>query len=130
MSRFDTRKVESVRAKELVEELVIDGVPQLYKFEKSLEGTTYKTELISLLSFVEHFANGGNPGKKVKYLRANKGSTEFEFISKHLRIYAVQHPEKKIIIFCGKKMKADSSDNIKAFRNLKAEYEASLKDTL
>lgn len=123
MSTFTTKLVEEIKARELVLQLVIDGVGQLDLFESQLNGTTYKGEFISLLAFIQHFANGGNPGRKVKYLKGVKDSaTEFEFIGKHLRIYAIQRPGKKIIIFGGLKKAADSSDNIAKFRAIKKAY--------
>ena len=68
-----------------------------------------------------------DPGKKLKYLKGNKGATELEFISKHLRIYAIQLPNKKLIIYGGFKKASDSSDNIAVFRRIKLEYLQSLK---
>jgi len=126
MSKFVTKLVEEIKAKEVVEQLCIDNYGQLDALENSLTGTTYKGEFIGLVAFIEHFANGGNPGKKVKYLKGNKGATELEFISKHLRIYAIQHPGKKIIIHGGFKKAANSSDNIAIFRRIKKEYTESL----
>ena len=122
MSKFVTRIVEAIKAREIVEQLFVYGVGQLDRLENQLTGTTYSSEFNSLLAFIQHFANGGNPGRKVKYLRGNDGVTEFEFISKHLRIYAIQQPGKKIILFGGIKKAADSSDNISAFRSIKKEY--------
>ncbi len=122
MTKFAIRIIEEIKARELVMQLCIYGVGQLDLFEKQLVGTTYKSEFRSLLLFIQHFANGGEPGKKVKYLKGNDGPTEFEFISKHLRIYAIQHPGKKLIIYCGFKKASDSRDNIAAFRALKKEY--------
>ncbi len=124
MPKFVTKIVEEIKAKQIVEQLFKDGVGQLYKFENQLVGTTFQGEYHGLLAFIQHFANGGNPGSKVKYLKGNKsdGTTEFEFRSKHLRVYAIQLSGKKIIIFGGIKRAADSSDNITAFRAIKKEY--------
>lgn len=75
------------------------------------------------MKYVEHFANGHSVGPKVKYLKGfTLGVKEFEFITKHLRLYVIQQPGKKLIIFGGIKQKADSSDNIAIFRNLKKAY--------
>lgn len=126
MSTFVTRSVEKIKAREVVEQLFIDGIGQLDALERELIGTTFGGEFIGLIAFIQHFANGGTPGKKVKYLKGNEGATEFEFISKHLRIYAIQQPGKKIIIYGGFKKAADSSDNIAAFRAIKKEYLKSL----
>src|SRR5258707_5790735 len=122
MSKFVTKVVEKIKALEVVEQLLINGVGQLDALEAALVGTTYGSEFIGLIAFIQHFANGGTPGKKVKYLKGNDGATEYEFISKHLRIYAIQQPGKKIIIYGGFKKAADSSDNIAIFRSIKNEY--------
>lgn len=123
MSKFECKVVEKIKAREVVEQLFIKGVGQMDAFENQLKGTTYKGEFIGLIAFIEHFANGGEPGKKVKYLKGVKDSvTEFEFISKHLRIYAIQQPGKKIILFGGIKDAPDSSDNIAVFRSIKKEF--------
>jgi hypothetical protein len=55
------------------------------------------------------------------------GVTEYEFISKHLRIYAIQQSGKKIVIYGGVKARADSSDNIAIFRSIKSEFLQFLK---
>jgi hypothetical protein len=126
MTKFVIRVVEEIKARELVMQLCIYGIGQLALFEKQLVGTTYKSEYRSLILFIQHFANGGEPGKKVKYLKGNDGPTEFEFISKHLRIYAIQRPGRKLIIYGGFKKASDSRDNIAVFRAIKKEYLSSL----
>jgi hypothetical protein len=131
MHKFDTRKVDAINGKELVEELLIDGKSQIDSFEDELKGSTYLSELEDLLVFIEHIANGGNPGRKMKILKKpTPGGTEFEFISKHLRLYAVQMPSKKIILFGGKKKAADSHDNIAEFRRVKEKFINSTNSTL
>lgn len=122
MHTFVTKVIEEIKAKEVVEQLWIDNVAALDALETQLNGTTYGSELKSLLAYIEHFANGGNPGNIVKYLKGNTGPTELEFRSKHLRLYAIQEPGKKLIIFGGIKKAADSSDNIQRFRSIKKEY--------
>jgi hypothetical protein len=127
MSKFVTKVVEKIKAREAVEQLFINDIGQLDLLEQSLAGTTYKGEFIGLIAFIQHFANGGEPGNKLKYLKGGEGTTEFEFRSKHLRIYAIQQPGKKIIIYGGFKKAADSSDNIAVFRSIKKEYIIFLK---
>src|SRR5580658_4262724 len=127
MSKFVTKVVEKIKAREVVEQLFIYDIGQLDLLEQSLTGTTYKGEFIGLIAFIQHFANGGTPGRKVKYLKGNEGATEFEFISEHLRIYEIQQPGKKIIIYGGFKKVADFSDLIAVFRSIKKEYIGFLK---
>lgn len=127
MPTFETRKVDAINARELVEELWVDGESQLDSLEEKLKGTTYISELQDLLVFIQHIANGGTPGKKLKILKKPiDGGMEFEFRSKHLRLYAIQRTNKKIIIFGGIKKAADSHDNIEEFRRLKKKYIDSL----
>jgi hypothetical protein len=123
MPSFVTRRVDSIKAREAVEQLFIDEVGQLDALENALAGTTYSGEFKGIIAFIQHFANGGNPGKKVKYLKGIRDNvTEFEFISKHLRVYAIQQPDKKIILYGGFKKAADSSDNIAVFRSIKTQF--------
>jgi hypothetical protein len=122
MIKFTTRVVDEIKALEVVEQLCIYGVGQLDLFEEQIVGTTYSGDFKGLISFIQHFANGGNPGRKVKYLRGGDDTTEFEFIRKHLRIYAIQRLTRKLIIYGGFKKATDSSDNIMWFRAIKREY--------
>lgn len=127
MPRFATKTVREIKAKEEVEQLFVDEIGQLDRLENEIRGTTYVGEFASMLAKIQHFANGGNPGSIVKYLKGHDGQTEYEFRSKHLRIFAIQLPSKKLIIHGGIKKKADSSDNISIFRSLKKQYINSLK---
>lgn len=128
MSKFETKRVEAIHAREEVEQLFIKGIGVLDEFYSSLKGTTYECEFDTMIRYIEHFANGNSVGKKMKYLKNTKDNiAEYEFISKHLRVYAIQQPGKKIILYSGFKKKADSSDNIYAFRLVKKDYLEFLK---
>lgn len=128
MNTFATKPVESIKARQLVEELFINGEGQLAKFEDSLLGTTYEAELRTLLRYIEHFANGNSCGDRMLYLKGvPDGVTEYEFRTKHIRIYVIQQVGKKIIIYLGIKKKADSRDLIAAFRTVKIQYLEFLK---
>lgn len=123
MSKFELRIVDDIKARELVEELVVDGVGVFELLENELIGTTYIKEIPSMKAYIQHLANGGNAGKKLKIIKGGKsGLKEYEFISPHLRLYGVQYPGKKILIFAGIKKKSDSSDNISSFQNLLERY--------
>jgi hypothetical protein len=123
MRKFDTKEVYLIKARERVEQLYIDNIGVIEAFEEELKGTTYLSELKTILTYVEHFANGNSCGSRMDYIiNPSPGGKEFEFISKHLRLYAFQQPNKKIILFVGKKKKADSSDLIAAFQLLKKQY--------
>lgn len=128
MAKFATRKIEIIKAREEVEELLIDNQGQLDKFEKSLKGTMFQSEFETLIRYIEHHANGNSIGKKLVILKKpSKGGMEYEHKSKHLRIYAIQEPDKKLIIFGGVKHDANSLDNIEPFRALKKRYAEQIK---
>src|ERR1700750_1665994 len=122
MLRFATIKVEEIDAKELVEQLVIDGSKQLETFERSLAGTSYLSEYKVLLKYIEYLANGNSlPQNKFRHLKGTKdGIPEHEFKSKHLRIYTIQLPSKKIIILAG--YKNTQEPDITKFRSIKAAF--------
>ncbi|HEY4287568.1 MAG TPA: hypothetical protein VGN00_10765 [Puia sp.] len=127
MLRFATIKVEEINAKESVEQLVIDGAKQLETFEKSLVDTSYLSEYKTILKYIEYLANGNSlPQKKFRHLKGVKdGIPEHEFKSKHLRIYAIQLPSKKVIVLGGYKNNQDP--DITKFRSIKATFLESLK---
>ncbi len=123
MRKFTTKRIDIINANEVVDQLVINDNPILDMFEAELVGTTFISEYKHLLVFIEHVANGGSHGKKCKILKGKrKGLMEYEFISKHLRLYAIQQSNKKILIYCSKKGKPDSSDTIAEFRLLCYDY--------
>ncbi len=127
MRNFTTENVEDIKGREVVEQLVINGKKAMDLFKEELEGTTYIKEFNRLPALVEHIANGGNFGKVCKVVKGyTRGVIEYEFITPNLRLFAIQEQNKKIIIFGGKKQKADSSDNIEKFRLLKHAYMDSL----
>ena len=128
MARFASIKIEEINAKELVEQLIIDGLKQLEAFEKSLAGTSYLSEYKVILKYIEYLADGNTlPKGKFRHLKGSKdGIAEHEFKSKHLRMYAIQLPSKKIIILAGYKKNQDP--DIVKFRSIKAYFLESLKN--
>lgn len=127
MPNFEIRIVEDIEAIELVEELVTDGIGVFEDLEIRLSGTTFLKEIPSLKAYLQHLANGGNAGKKMKIIKGGRsGLTEYEFISPHLRLYGIQRPGRKILIYGGVKKKADSSDNIARFQNILQQFLNSL----
>jgi len=54
MANFATIALESIRSKERVEQLVVDGIPQLDLFEHQLVGTGYGGEFRTLLRYFKN----------------------------------------------------------------------------
>lgn len=128
MSTFTLRKVEAVQAKQELDELVVDGVGQLEAFEILLNETDkrFLSEFRMLLSYMEYAANGNSlTDTKFKDVTP-EGATvkEFEFKSKHLRVYAIKKINGKIIVLGG--FKTTQKADFKRFRSLKEQYLNSL----
>lgn len=128
MSRFALRKVEAVQAKQELDELVVDGVGQLEAFESLLNETSarFLSEFRTLLTYMEYAANGNSlPDTKFKDVTPTDALTkEYEFKSKHLRVYAIKKTNGKIIVLGG--FKTTQKVDFKRFRSLKEQYLNSL----
>ncbi|RYD83144.1 MAG: hypothetical protein EOP53_01705 [Sphingobacteriales bacterium] len=127
MPKFATETVSLIKARENVEQLIIDGRKVLDEYMASLKGTTYESELGNIIKYIEHASNGNSlPKTKMRKYQGNKdGVTEYEYKSKHLRVWAIQQPNKKIIIFGG--FKNNQAKDESSFRNLKKQFLESLK---
>ncbi|MEZ0538138.1 hypothetical protein [Fibrella arboris] len=94
MAKFDLRKVEAVQAKQEVDELVIDGQGQLEAFKQVIleKHSNYLTEYETIVNYVQYLADGnGLPDTKFKDVTpVGTLVKEYEFKSKHLRLYAIK----------------------------------------
>lgn len=128
MSTFALRKVEAVNARQELDELVIDGVGQLESFERLIEETDkrFLSEFRTMLSYMEYAANGNSlPDTRFKDVTPTGAAIkEYEFKSKHLRVYAIKQINGKIIILGG--FKTTQKADFKRFRSLKEQYLKSL----
>ena len=128
MPTFALKKVEIIRAKQELDELVVDGVGQLAAFEKllALKHKQYLSEFRTMLSYIEYAANGNTlPDTRFKDVTPSGATTkEYEFKSKHLRLYAIKQLNGKIIVLGGLKTKQE--EDFKRFRSLKEQYLNSL----
>lgn len=124
MSKFGTKMVDAIKARELVEQLVVDNIGMLDSYENELE-KQYRSELRNILKYVEYASNGNSlPETKMRKYGGADGCTEYEFKSDHLRLWAIQHPGKKIIILGGYKCSQLADE--RRFRALKKQFIASL----
>lgn len=127
MAKFALSKIESVKGKQTFEQLVIDDVKQLDMFENDLSDTTYKGEFATILAYMEYVADNKYPPEtKFKDITPKKQLVkEYEFKSKHLRVYAIQKAGGKIVILGG--FKNQQKSDIPSFRSLKKLYLESLE---
>lgn len=128
MPTFALKKVESIQAKQELDELVVDGVGQLAAFEELLTSNHkhYLSEFRTMLSYIEYVANGNSlPDTRFKDVTpAGVVIKEYEFKSKHLRLYAIKQLNGKVIILGG--LKTKQTEDFKRFRSLKKQYLNSL----
>lgn len=124
MAIFELRKIEAVQGKQEFDELVIDGVGQLEIFEEILRNdqARYVSELRTLISYMQYVADGKSLAQnKFKDVTPNGEQVkEYEFKSKHLRVYAIKKRNGKIIVLAG--FKTTQKADFKRFRSLKEQY--------
>lgn len=129
MAKFALRKVETIVAKQEVDELIIDGSGQWDRFsnEISERHAQYVSELVKMVDYIAYAANGNSlPDTKFKDVTPQGQSVkEYEFKSKHLRVYAIKKLNGKVIILGG--LKTTQKADFKRFRSLKEQYSNSLQ---
>ncbi len=130
MPTFALRKIEAIKGKQQFDKLVIDGQCPFDEFENSLEAQ-YQSELAGIYNYMQNVADlKAVPEDKFHFYDKDKkqkrkdGVREFEFKSKHLRVYGITKPNGKIIITGGTKSKQKAEQN--EFRRLKSLYLSSL----
>lgn len=121
---FTLKKVETIQGKLTFYELYKDGRSLLQEFITEIESShQHKSEYLTIMTYMELVANNESvPITKYRPLKGNKdGINEFEFKSKHLRIYLIHlAPHGKIILLGG--YKKEQTSDIKKFRSLKKQY--------
>lgn len=131
MPKFALCKIEAIQGSQEFDKLVIDERCPFDEFASNLE-EQYKSELIGIYRLMQDVADLKSlPETRFHFYDAKKkqkrkdGVREFEFKSKHLRVYGITKPNGKIIITGGTKAKQKQEQN--EFRKLKNLYLASLK---
>jgi len=128
MSKFALEKIEAIKGKQTFYDLKINNVGQFESFSNELE-EEYKSELVTLNARMDLVANLNRlPKEKFRDITPKKQAVkEYEFKTKHLRLYAI-HFEKtgKVIVLGG--YKNTQKKDIRSFRSLKSQFLKSLKD--
>ncbi len=130
MPIFALRKIEAIKGRQQFDKLVVDGKCPFDEFEANLE-EQYKAEMAGIYHYMQDVADL-KPVSDDKYhfydkdkkQRRKDGVREFEFKSKHLRVYGITKPNGKIIITGGTKARQKVEQG--EFRRLKNLYLASL----
>ena len=131
MSIFALEKIKAIKRKQEFVKLIVDEKCPFDEFENSLEAQ-YKAELAGVYHCMQDVADLKSlPKTKFHFYDINEkqknkdGVREFEFKSKHLRVYGITKSNGKIIITGG--TKANQKDDQNKFRKLKAQYLESIK---
>lgn len=130
MRKFALKKIEAIKGRQEFDKLIVDDVCPFDEFEKGLE-EQYKSEIATIYRYMQEVADLRSlPESKFHFYdsfqkKSKRGGVrEFEFKSKHLRVYGITKPNGKIIITGGTKSKQVQEQN--EFRKLKNQYLASL----
>lgn len=126
MRTFALENINAVRGTQKFDKLIVDGVAPFDEFEKKVK-EQFISEIHRIYASMNDVANLKSlPKNKFHFYDDKKGEyREFEFKSKHLRVYGITKPGGKIIILGG--TKAKQKDEQSDFRRLKKEYLESIK---
>jgi putative component of toxin-antitoxin plasmid stabilization module len=124
MSTFVLKKLEAVVGKQQFFELIVDGNSQFDEYCKAIkDNNQYYSELLKIFTLMNQVSQLKMlPQTKFKDITPKKETVkEYEFKSKHLRVYAF-HVEKtgKIVAYGG--YKNTQKDDIPKFRSYKSRF--------
>jgi hypothetical protein len=125
MERFTLKQIDEIEGKQIIYKMFIDGTCLFEQFENEIEDVgQYEEELASILAHIEDFSNQILL-PKTKFRILNKGLKkdkikEYEFKSKHLRVYGIKAPSGSIIILGG--YKTTQKKDISSLKRIKSEY--------
>lgn len=125
MVEYTLVRMDMIRGKQVFEKLVVNGVAPFDEFVAQLE-ERFRSEVKTLYKYME-IVSDLRPLPETKfhpYSDGRDGFREYEFKTKHLRVYAIEKKGGKIVILGGKKT-TQSKDEVE-FRRLKKGYIDSL----
>jgi hypothetical protein len=130
MPTFALKRIEAVVGKQQFDKLIVDGTCPFDEFEKTM--IQYKSEIKTLYAYMNMVANLRSlPETKFhlynkKERQRNKNTVlEYEFKTKHLRLYCIEQANGKIVVLGGMKSKQKNDES--EFRRLKKLYLDSIK---
>lgn len=122
MPIFELENIEAIRGCQQFDKLKVDGECPIDNFVDNLE-ERYETEMDMIYAYMDMVANNQSlPYTKFHTLDkgCSDGCREYEFKTKHLRVYAISQTGGKIIILGG--YKNSQKRDIVSFRALKKQY--------
>ena len=125
MAKYTLKQIDEIEGKRTIYKMSIDNSCLFEQFEDEIEEIgQYEEELTSIFAHIEDFANQVLL-PKTKFRILNKGIKkdrikEYEFKSKHLRVYGIKAPTGSIIILGG--YKTTQKNDINKLKRIKTEY--------
>lgn len=124
MAIFATEIMEEVEGcQQTFQKLSVDGRCLFDEFEIEVSrDTTYFSEFKTLLSYMNYVANGQSlPETKFRIIKGNSSSLkQYEFKSKHLRIYVCPTHGGKLVIMGG--YKKNQTSDLSKLKKLAKDY--------
>ena len=123
MRTFATSIIEAIHGKQTFEKLSVDGVCFIDELEAEIKsGGQYYSEFKTILAYMDFVANGKTLPKTIfrEITSGNIQTKRYEFKSKHLRIYAFNKPNGKIVVLGG--YKKTQEKDIKKLNAIVKEY--------
>ena len=125
MDRYTLKRMEQVRGKQVFDKLVVNGIAPFDVFIEELEDI-YQSKIRTMYKYMDVVANLGSlpKNKYHPYSSGKDGVREYEFKTKHLRVYSIEKPGGQIVIIGG--TKSNQKKDQAYFRRLKKGYIDSL----
>lgn len=124
MRTFATENMEEVKgSRQTFEKLSVNGICLLDMFEEEIKrNPQYFSEYKTILTYMNFVANGDTlPEPKFRIIKGGEGRVkEYEFKSKHLRVYACSQTGGKVIVMGG--YKTDQKSDIRQLHGLVKEF--------
>jgi len=120
MAKFALKKIEEINCLQSIVKLEVEGSCYFDEFQEDVykSGSQYVTELGMILQYIERDGNGQGVADKKKDITPQKTKIkEYEYRTKHLRVYAIKQKGGKIIILGG--FKNRQKKDINKFRKIK-----------
>jgi hypothetical protein len=124
MSTFALREIKEIRGKQRFDKLVVDDVCLFDMFEQEMS-KQFNSEILTIYAYMDQVANLKSLPDTKFHPYDNGDPREYEFKTKHLRVYCIEQKGGKIIILGGKKANQAKDQNY--FRSLKRKYVESIK---
>ena len=121
MPRFALKRILQVNGRQVFEKLVVDGKAPFDTFIEELE-PIYESEMDTMYNLMDQVANlRALPSNKYHpYSDGRDGCREWEFKTKHLRVYVIEKKGGKIVVIGGTKSKQPKTES--EFHRLKILY--------